>query len=214
MQRLAKPILFLAAFAICAGPLLAQTPTPSKRTLTAPKWAIDLHGGEFVWLFSVEGNMAKPVITLAESSADAFYKWHESFVINGHNDPSNQKTGKLEFLSPDLKTTLLTIEFSGLGISEVAPDKSEAGRQRAGPPREGGDDDREREVHSRRVAGALSDQSAVIEGPASVARETDAQRRAALRRRAAGRPAGPRLDADAQGLKDCARVLGHACPVR
>lgn len=67
------------------------------------------------------------VITLAESHAEPFYGWHESFVIKGQNDQSKEKSGSLEYLAPDLKTVLFTLTFKNLGVFKVAPDKMEAG---------------------------------------------------------------------------------------
>ncbi len=48
-------------------------------------------------------------------------KWFESFVVRGNNAASEEKTGKLELLSPDLQTVLLTITLRGLGIYRLAP---------------------------------------------------------------------------------------------
>lgn len=67
------------------------------------------------------------VITFPESHAQAFYDWHEDFVINGNNGPAQEKGGMLEYLAPDLKTVLFTLEFFNLGIFKLAPEKIEAG---------------------------------------------------------------------------------------
>lgn len=66
------------------------------------------------------------VITLPESHAKPFYDWHEDFVIKGNNSADKEKTGTLEYLSPNRKTVLFTVYFKGLGIYKVSPDKSEA----------------------------------------------------------------------------------------
>ena len=65
------------------------------------------------------------VITCAESHADQLYAWHEDFVIKGNNDNSKEKTGMLQYLSSDLKP-LFTLEFTGLGIFKLTPEKVEA----------------------------------------------------------------------------------------
>jgi len=69
------------------------------------------------------------VITLAESHSDAFYKWHEDFVIKGNNGDDKEKGGTLEFLTPSLAETLFTISFDHLGIFNMTPDKVEAGSE-------------------------------------------------------------------------------------
>jgi phage tail-like protein len=65
------------------------------------------------------------VITCAEAFADQLYAWHEDFVIKGHNDNGKEKTGMLQYLSSDLKP-LFTLEFKGLGIFKLTPEKFEA----------------------------------------------------------------------------------------
>ncbi|HEY2748219.1 MAG TPA: phage tail protein [Polyangia bacterium] len=66
------------------------------------------------------------VVTFSEAFADDVYKWHEDFVINGNNGQDKEKGGSLEFLTPDLKTTLFTLTFAGLGIFKCTPEKVEA----------------------------------------------------------------------------------------
>jgi phage tail-like protein len=65
------------------------------------------------------------VITCSEAYADKIYAWHEDFVINGNNDNSKEKTGSLQYLSSDLKP-LFTLDFMGLGIFKMTPEKVEA----------------------------------------------------------------------------------------
>lgn len=65
-------------------------------------------------------------ITLPESDAEAWFQWHEDFVINGNNDESQEKSGKIEFLSADLKTVLGTIQLYNLGIFELRTQRAEA----------------------------------------------------------------------------------------
>lgn len=65
------------------------------------------------------------VITCSEAYADKLYEWHEDFVIKGNNDNTKEKTGALTYLSSDLKD-LFTLEFYGLGIFKLTPEKVEA----------------------------------------------------------------------------------------
>jgi len=67
------------------------------------------------------------VVSVAESHSENWDKWHEDFVIKGNNAQKAEKTGSLEFLSEDLKETLFTIDFHGLGIFKATHDKHEAG---------------------------------------------------------------------------------------
>ncbi len=69
------------------------------------------------------------VITLAESHAVGFYKWHEDFVIKGLCKPENEKGATLEYLHNDLTTVLFTLHFVNLGIFKISPDKVEAGSE-------------------------------------------------------------------------------------
>ena len=69
------------------------------------------------------------VITLAESSAQSFFDWHEDFVINGNNGSESEKSGKLEYLTPNLGEALFTLNFQHLGIFKLAPEKVEAGNE-------------------------------------------------------------------------------------
>ena len=65
------------------------------------------------------------VITLSEAYADQLFQWHENFVIKGNNDQGAEKNGMLQYLSSDLKP-LFTLEFMGLGIFKLTPEKAEA----------------------------------------------------------------------------------------
>jgi len=65
-------------------------------------------------------------ITLAESHADDFYRWHENFVIKGNNGEDQEKGGTLEYLTPNLQEVLFTLSFYHLGVFKVTPDKVEA----------------------------------------------------------------------------------------
>jgi hypothetical protein len=67
------------------------------------------------------------IVTLSEASAQSFFDWHDSFVIKGENGEGQEKTGTLDFLTPDLKESLFTLKFLGLGIFRLTPDKTEAG---------------------------------------------------------------------------------------
>ena len=69
------------------------------------------------------------VITMAESSSSALYKWHEDFVIKGNNGQNAEKSGLLEYLSPDSKTAYFSLALKNLGIFKLTPEKVEAGSE-------------------------------------------------------------------------------------
>jgi phage tail-like protein len=69
------------------------------------------------------------VVTMAESYAGEFNDWHTSFVIEGRSGQDQQKTGLLEYLSQDLGSVLFTLNFAGLGIFKLTPEKVEAGSE-------------------------------------------------------------------------------------
>jgi hypothetical protein len=62
--------------------------------------------------------------TVAESSAEPFLDWHESFVVKGDNGPDRERTGSISLLSADHKTNLFEVSLTGLGIVRAAPEAS------------------------------------------------------------------------------------------
>ena len=60
-------------------------------------------------------NFPELAITFSPVSAAIWTDWFTQFVIDGNHDDSAEKSGKITFLLPDLKTALATIELSGLG---------------------------------------------------------------------------------------------------
>ena len=61
-------------------------------------------------------------VTLAESSSQTWVAWFEDFVVKGLSGDENEKSGKLSFLAPDLKSVLAEIRFSNLGIFRLEPE--------------------------------------------------------------------------------------------
>jgi hypothetical protein len=57
--------------------------------------------------------------------ADKFLEWHDTYVMRGQQDPKAQKTGSIEFLSPDRKSTLFAINLYELGIQHVSIQNSQ-----------------------------------------------------------------------------------------
>jgi T4-like virus tail tube protein gp19 len=70
--------------------------------------------------------VSSTVVTLPESFAKSFYDWHEDFVIKGNSTDASEKTGSLFYLASDLKSVLFQLDFKGVGIFKVSPEKVEA----------------------------------------------------------------------------------------
>jgi len=66
------------------------------------------------------------IITTPESHAHPFYQWEREFIISGNCDDEDEKTGTLEYLTPDLKTTLFTVNMAHIGLFKVTADKMDA----------------------------------------------------------------------------------------
>ncbi len=55
-------------------------------------------------------------VTFSEISAPGYLSWLQSFVSDGHNDPSQEKTATLVMLAPNLQEVFLTFTLHNLGI--------------------------------------------------------------------------------------------------
>jgi phage tail-like protein len=69
------------------------------------------------------------VITLPEQHAAAFAAWHKESLVAGNRGAASRKSGQLEYLASDLHDPLFTLDFHGLGIFKMTPDKPEAGSE-------------------------------------------------------------------------------------
>jgi hypothetical protein len=65
------------------------------------------------------------VVTLAESHAQDWFAWHDDFVVKGKNSPPSEKTGKLQFLAPNLKDVIVELDFKRLGIHRLATERQQ-----------------------------------------------------------------------------------------
>jgi tail tube protein gp19 len=66
-----------------------------------------------------------PRITLNEHTAQSWKDWHHDFVIRGNSGQDQEKNGALTFLAPNLKEELARVDFHGLGIFRLTPEKRE-----------------------------------------------------------------------------------------
>ncbi|MCH7653519.1 MAG: hypothetical protein IIB14_07585 [Chloroflexi bacterium] len=76
-------------------------------------------------------NIEVPNITLTISMADLqpWLEWHKDFVIDGKASESDELTGAITFLGPDLKEELAVIELSNIGIVKLSLDNAEANKE-------------------------------------------------------------------------------------
>lgn len=125
---------FSASFQLSiAGLDTSRVSKVESMTVTLPRFSGG-GGGEFcircedvVPIAPTKIDFPNVVMTLSEASAGPVYEWFEDFVIFGNNDDSREKSGMLEFLTADGKSTVFTINFKNLGIFELMPLSAEAG---------------------------------------------------------------------------------------
>ena len=67
----------------------------------------------------------RSVFWLPESLLASVAPWFEDFVINGNNDSTKERTASLAYLDPSLKDELLRLEFDGVGIHRISPERQE-----------------------------------------------------------------------------------------
>jgi len=93
--------------------------------LTFKQKTIDNPAGETRYPDKHPVNMEFPdlVITIPESDAEPWYKWHREFVVDGKSDPSFEKKGQLEFLTANRQDVLFTLQFPVIGITKFQPEK-------------------------------------------------------------------------------------------
>ncbi len=70
-------------------------------------------------------------LTIAMNDIEPWLDWHKSFVIDGNASESEELTGLITFLGPDLEEELATIGLSHIGLIKLSLDKAEADAERA-----------------------------------------------------------------------------------
>jgi hypothetical protein len=64
--------------------------------------------------------------TIGLDYADELLRWRDQYHRDGGDEYANQSTGELEFLAPDKKTTLFSINLKEVGIHKVTMQQSQA----------------------------------------------------------------------------------------
>lgn len=81
-------------------------------------------GGEKFGVSIGDRQVSNLVVTLSELKADDFYKWFQSFVVNGNNAESQERKGALKLVTnvqTSSPTILFTLSFSHLGMIRMSP---------------------------------------------------------------------------------------------
>jgi len=71
------------------------------------------------------------VFTIDAARASTLLAWYDSFVTKGESTQEKERSGKIEYLSPDLKTVLFTVGLNGLGLVRLDLEPIEAGKETA-----------------------------------------------------------------------------------
>jgi hypothetical protein len=66
-------------------------------------------------------------LTLPLAAAKPFQEWHRTFVIEGKHSDAAEKSATLELLTPNLDSSLLTLQFGQLGILALAQLPAQSG---------------------------------------------------------------------------------------
>jgi hypothetical protein len=66
-------------------------------------------------------------VTVSAAAAETWVDWHKTFVVDGENADSFEKSGSIALLAPDLATELARIELHGVGIYRLSMDPPELG---------------------------------------------------------------------------------------
>lgn len=65
-------------------------------------------------------------VTFAEVDSAKWIEWHTDFVVNGNNHQESEKSGRIVWLTPDLRTEIGDIALSNCGIFRLTPEPSSA----------------------------------------------------------------------------------------
>ncbi len=61
-------------------------------------------------------------------NAGGFRKWYSDYIVNGDIDVRQERSGVISYMTPDLRSELMSVELSRVGIQEFRIDKSEANK--------------------------------------------------------------------------------------
>jgi hypothetical protein len=61
------------------------------------------------------------VLTVSDATAKDFWSWYDSFLIKGDNGQDKERTIDVQLTSPDLKSVVLTLQGTGVGMVAMRP---------------------------------------------------------------------------------------------
>ena len=83
-------------------------------------------------LLATKSSVSDGSATFSEVDAADWLKWYQDFIIDGKTaEDVGEKTGSLEYLTPDLKKTSLTVTFKNMGLLSLSVPKDEKGDAKA-----------------------------------------------------------------------------------
>jgi len=72
------------------------------------------------------------VVSLSAAKSESWFAWFDDFVVKGNSTDSSERTGKVEYLSADLKSVIGTVELRGLGIVSIGAERADGWVTRKG----------------------------------------------------------------------------------
>jgi hypothetical protein len=70
----------------------------------------------FPVMYASELEIPHITVTMAAVATDSWQGWYEDFVVQGKSEDSNEKSGRIVFLGPDLQEELFEIKLHNVGI--------------------------------------------------------------------------------------------------
>ena len=61
------------------------------------------------------------VLTVTEATAKDFWTWYDSFLIKGDNGQEKERTIEVQLMGPDMKSSVLTLQGTGVGMVAMRP---------------------------------------------------------------------------------------------
>jgi hypothetical protein len=93
-------------------------------SFTIKQQILEFRSGESRDVVILPGTVDFPnlAITFAASTLASWQQWFNSFVVKGNNSDSEEKSGRIVFLQPDLKTELGVLQLHHMGIYHLDPE--------------------------------------------------------------------------------------------
>jgi hypothetical protein len=117
----AAPALPLAKTSLVASQYrLAISGLTTTKVMRMPPFVVNVTvppTGSNAWALSIP-NVAFSVAGVVTD----WNAWAQDFIVKGNNGAAAEKTGSLSYLAGDLKTIILTVDFTGMGVFRTSAD--------------------------------------------------------------------------------------------